>query len=199
MLRKPQSLFREAVSNSGLNRAHNYEKCMSAAPAGGHSLQRPGRFCPCVFRVKVLSTSEMHTPLIAAALMVSLRCRAMHQTPIYDQLRSERTNADVSPSDIDSGRLGHCGRHSLGTDVPNAAAVVRPVRHKTDDVTGHRRRVRASPTGARSGDELSTAEGDDSAVADAAEAGVRSAPRHAAVVARRRAVAGSPDETRSQP
>jgi hypothetical protein len=25
MLRKPQSMFREAVSNSGLNRAHNYE------------------------------------------------------------------------------------------------------------------------------------------------------------------------------
>jgi hypothetical protein len=166
---------------------------------GGHILQRPGRVCSCVFRVKVLSPAEIHTLLIAVASRMSLRCRAMHQTPIYDQLRSERTNADVSPNDIDSGRLVHCGRHSLGTDVPNAAAVVRPVRHRTDDVTGHHRRVQVSPTGARSGDELSTAEGDDSAVADAAEAGVRSAPRHAAVVARRRAVAGSPDETRSQP
>ena len=133
--------------------------------------------------VKVLSTARIHTLLMPSAAMVSLRCRAMLQTPIYDQLWGELINADVSPSDVDSDRLGHCGRHRLGADAPCGTVVVLPVRPRTDDVTGHHRRVQASPTAGLSGDELGTAEGDDSPAAVAAEAGVRSAPRHAAVVA----------------
>ena len=106
----------------------------------------------------------------------------MLQTPIYDQLWGELINADVSPSDVDSDRLGHCGRHRLGADAPCGTVVVLPVRPRTDDVTGHHRRVQASPTAGLSGDELGTA-GDDFPAAVAAEAGVRSAPRHAAVIA----------------
>ena len=44
----------------------------------------------------------------------------MRKTPIYEQLRGERINADVPPSEADPQRFGHPGRHRrlVDTTVP---------------------------------------------------------------------------------
>lgn len=66
----------------------------------------------------------------AALAEVPLRCRAMSQTPTYDQLRDERINADVPAGEVDPHQVDHFGRHRLGDhfgrhrlvgDAPGAA------------------------------------------------------------------------------
>jgi hypothetical protein len=70
--------------------------------------------------------------------MVSLRCRAVGQTPIYDQLRGERINADVPPSTVESDRLVSSGKHRLGAEASSSTAVEgRPVRPGPAGVSGH--------------------------------------------------------------
>ncbi|MBV9649748.1 MAG: hypothetical protein JO296_06360 [Pseudonocardiales bacterium] len=55
----------------------------------------------------------------------------MGQTPIYDQLRAERINANTSLGDVDSYRLVSSGRHCLDADTPCAAAkLVHPQRRE---------------------------------------------------------------------
>jgi hypothetical protein len=50
----------------------------------------------------------------------------MGQTPIYDQLRGERINADVPPAGTDPQLVGHPGEHPLLTGAPVPAAVFGP-------------------------------------------------------------------------
>src|SRR5437763_1459265 len=94
-------------------------------------------------------------------VMVSLRCRAMGQTPIYDQLRGERINADVSPSAVPAHHLAHPSRHFLGEEPPSATVVeVRPVQPGTQDLAHHHRRVWAYPAAGLTGDEPRTGNGE---------------------------------------
>ena len=127
-----------------------------------------------------MSTVCLHTLLMPSPVMVSLRCRAMGQTPIYDQLRGERISADVLPSAIHAHQLAHSGRHCLDEEPPSAAAVVvRSVRPGTEDVAGHHRRVWAYTVAGLAGDEPGAGSGDASSAAASAGAGVLTGPRHA--------------------
>jgi hypothetical protein len=112
-------------------------------------------------------------------LMGSLRCRAVGHTPIYDQLRGERINADVPPNDVDSHRHGSLSRHCRGVAAPSAAGLVGPVGFGMEDVAGHHRRVEAYPAAGLTGDELGTAGVNGSFAGVGAESGGRPGPRHA--------------------
>src|SRR5205085_9541027 len=113
-------------------------------------------------------------------VMVALRCRAMGQIPIYDQLRNEQVNAEVSPSAIPPHHLAHPSRHFLGEEPPSAAVVeVRPVRRETEDLAGHQWRVWAYPAAGLTGDEPRTGNEEAFPGAASTEAGVPTAPRHA--------------------
>jgi hypothetical protein len=48
--------------------------------------------------------------------------RAVSQTPTYDQLRGERINADVPPSEEDPPRVAQPGKHGPADDAPRALA-----------------------------------------------------------------------------
>jgi hypothetical protein len=109
----------------------------------------------------------------------SLRYRAVGQTPIYDQLRGERINADVPPNDIDSHRHGPLSRHRRGEDAPSAVVLERPLGLGMEGVAGHHRRGKAYPAADLTGDELSMVRADGSFAGVVAEADVRAAPRHA--------------------
>lgn len=61
----------------------------------------------------------------------SLRCRAMSQTPTYDQLRGERINADIPASEADSEQVDHFGRHRL-VDGLDAAVCGQPPGSRAD-------------------------------------------------------------------
>jgi hypothetical protein len=47
----------------------------------------------------------------------------MSQTPIYDQLRGERTNADVPTPGVDPQQVDHTGQDRVLADTASAAAV----------------------------------------------------------------------------
>lgn len=73
--------------------------------------------------------------------MLALQSRPVGQTPIYDQLRGERIDVDVPPSDVDLDRLAAAGRHRLDADTPSPAAViVRSSGPGTDRLASHRGR-----------------------------------------------------------
>ena len=55
--------------------------------------------------------------------MASLWCRAMSQTPTYDQVRGERINADVPASEGNQHELDYLGKHRLQSDAPIVTAV----------------------------------------------------------------------------
>ena len=57
---------------------------------------------------------------------LSLRCCLMRETPIYEQLRGERINADVPSSETGPSRSGHPGRHRLVPDTTGSVAACRP-------------------------------------------------------------------------
>jgi hypothetical protein len=72
--------------------------------------------------------------------MTPLQCRAVGQTPIYDQLRAERINANISLRDVDPYRLVSSGRHCLDADAPCAAAMlVHPQGPELPKMRGHHR------------------------------------------------------------
>lgn len=77
----------------------------------------------CSFEVKVLSTGAVHTLLMSCPVMVSLRCRAVGDTPIYDQLQGERINAHVPPSTPESRHLPRSADHRRSAVASRAAAV----------------------------------------------------------------------------
>ena len=74
--------------------------------------------------MKILSTAGVHTLWMRSELMTSLQYRAVGQTPIYDQLRAERINANTSLGDVNPYRLVSSGRHCLDADAPCAAAIL---------------------------------------------------------------------------
>jgi hypothetical protein len=68
---------------------------------------------------------SVHTMLMPLPADPPVRCRPMGQTPIYDQLRGERINAEVPATGADLQRADHPGKHHLvGAPVPGA--VFRP-------------------------------------------------------------------------
>lgn len=67
-------------------------------------------------------SSSVHSVLMLAHRDGRLRCRTVSQTPIYNQLRGERINADVPANAADPGDVGHTGKHRLpaGESSPTA-------------------------------------------------------------------------------
>jgi hypothetical protein len=47
----------------------------------------------------------------------------MSQTPIYDRLRGERINADVTIPEVDPQKIDHTGQDRVPADATSAAAV----------------------------------------------------------------------------
>ena len=125
-----------------------------------------------------LSTACTHTLLMPPLSMLALRCRPVGQTPIYEQLRGERINADVPSSPGD--QHVHSGRHRLDEQTPGAVAVVgRPSGPGAGGVTGHHRRVGNSPGVGLGGDEQEAGRAWGPQAAVPWEAPARAAPRHA--------------------
>ncbi len=63
---------------------------------------------------------------------LSLRCCPMRPTPIYEQLRGERINADVPSSEIGPSRVGRSGRHRRVPETTGSVAVCRPPQSGAD-------------------------------------------------------------------
>jgi hypothetical protein len=57
---------------------------------------------------------------------LSLRCCPMRETPIYEQLRGERLNADVPSSETGPSWVGRPGRHRRVADTTGLVAACRP-------------------------------------------------------------------------
>jgi hypothetical protein len=147
-------------------------------------VRRNGALCSAYSQVRqdlwrfVLSTAWMHTLLMPSRSMLPLRCRPVGQTPIYDQLRGERINADVAPST--TALHAHSGRHRLDEETPSAAAVVaRPSDPGAGGLVGHHRRVGTHAVAHLAGDELGADRAWGPRAAIAVEAPARAAPRHA--------------------
>jgi hypothetical protein len=106
-------------------------------------------------------------------------CVMVGGTPIYDQVRGERINADVPPSEADSWADYH-GKHRLRLDIPVPAAVFGPPGPGADLAPHHHRRASTCPAG------LPTADGQPETTmwgpraALPPEAHTRQVPRHAA-------------------
>ena len=128
----------------------------------------------------LLSTGCMHTLWMPWRSVLALRCCLVGQTPIYDQLRGERINAEVPPSHADSHRPADPGRHRRGAQAPSAAAVeVRPSDPGTDGLTGHHQGVWTYPVAQLAGDELGAGRAWGPRAAIPVDAHPRAAPRHA--------------------
>jgi hypothetical protein len=110
--------------------------------------------------------------------MGSLRCRAVGQTPIYDQLRGERINADVPSNDVDLPPDVSSSRYRGEAAVPSAVRLLGSIGPGMEDVAGHHRRVEAYPAAGLTGDELGTV-GLNGSFAGVVESGGRAGPRHA--------------------
>jgi hypothetical protein len=81
-----------------------------------------------------------------------LRCRPMGETPIYDQVRGERINADVPVSGVDPQWAAYHGKHRLRPDTPVPPAVFGPPGPGADLVPDHHRRSWTYPAGLSSAD-----------------------------------------------
>src|ERR687893_2059560 len=104
----------------------------------------------------------------------------MGETPIYDQVRGERINADVPASGADPQRAAYHGKHRLRPDTPVPPAVFGPPGPAADLVPGHHRRSWTYPAGlpAADGQPAATVWGPRAALPP--EAHTRQAPIHAA-------------------
>lgn len=81
---------------------------------------------------------------MSCPVMVSLRCRAVGDTPIYDQLLGERINARVPPSTPESRRLPRSADHRRSAVASRVAAVkVGAAGPGLADVVGHHLRNRS--------------------------------------------------------
>ena len=69
---------------------------------------------------------SVHSVSMSLSSTLSLRCCPMRETPIYEQLRGERINADVPSSETGPSRVGHPGRHRLVPDTTGSVAACRP-------------------------------------------------------------------------
>jgi hypothetical protein len=116
----------------------------------------------------------------------------MGETPIYDQVRGERLNADVPASGADPQQADGHGKHRLLPDTPVPAAVFGPP-GLGDDLTPNRhRRTRTHPAGLPVADGQRTARVWGPRAALPPEAHTRQAPRHAASNPPASAAGGNP-------
>lgn len=76
-------------------------------------------------RFTASSTGCTHTLLMRSSEALALRCRPVRETPIYEQLRGERINADVQPSETAPPRC-RPGRHRLMPDTTGPVVVCAP-------------------------------------------------------------------------
>jgi hypothetical protein len=76
----------------------------------------------------------------------------MGQTPIYDQLRGERINADVPATGVDPQRVGHPGEQPVVAIGPVPAAVFGPPGPATDLDANRHHLVATYPAGQPAGD-----------------------------------------------
>jgi hypothetical protein len=90
-----------------------------------------------------------------------LRCRPMGETPIYDQVRGERINADVPASGADPHRAEDHGKHRLPPDTPIPAAVFGPPGPGDDLAPSHHHRARTHHAGLPAADGQRAATGRD--------------------------------------
>jgi hypothetical protein len=104
----------------------------------------------------------------------------MGETPIYDQVRGERINADVPASEADPQRADDHGKHRLSPETPVPAAVFGPPGLGDDLAPNRHRRAWTDPAGlpAADGQRAATVWGPRAALPP--EAHARQAPRHAA-------------------
>jgi hypothetical protein len=86
------------------------------SPFTGHTGESP---TDTVRHIHILSTPMLH----AAPTHAPLQCRPVGQTPIHDQLRGERINADVPTPRVDPQQVNHTGQDRLPADATSAAAV----------------------------------------------------------------------------
>jgi hypothetical protein len=86
----------------------------SLAPT--HSLYTQSRIHP----------QAVHTTVLPPPQTRPYGVRPMGRTPIYDQLRGERINADVPAAEADPQVVGRRGRHHVLVVAPGPTAVVRP-------------------------------------------------------------------------
>lgn len=70
-----------------------------------------------------LHLQAVHTLLMPPVEAVALRCRPVHETPIYDQLRDEGITAEVAASQTASPRGGRPRRHRRLADTTDPVAV----------------------------------------------------------------------------
>jgi hypothetical protein len=73
-----------------------------------------------------LYPQAVHTPVMWSLEALVLRCRSVGEMPIYEQLRGERINADVPPSEAALPRVGRSGRHRLAPDTTGPVGVCAP-------------------------------------------------------------------------
>ena len=90
-------------------------------------------------RVHTVSTATAQSPPIcthdvdAVLSGPRLRCRPVRPTPLYDQLRGERINADVPPSDAQPHQLEDRGKHRVADgDLGSVTGCTRPPRTAAD-------------------------------------------------------------------
>ncbi len=67
----------------------------------------------------------VHSVLMPPPRTPPLRCRLVSPTPIYDQLRGERINADVPATGAGRQRVDRPGKHCLPAGAPPAAVAGR--------------------------------------------------------------------------
>jgi hypothetical protein len=70
---------------------------------------------------------RLYTPLLMRSSEArALRCRPVRETPIYEQLRGERINAEVPPGEAASPPVGRSGRHRRRAETTGPVAVCAP-------------------------------------------------------------------------
>jgi hypothetical protein len=88
------------------------------------------------------TVSPLRTHHVDAALSgPPLRCRPVRPTPLYDQLRGERINADIPPSDAQAQQVEDRGKHRLAHgELRSVTVCTQPPR-----TTAHRANADVSP------------------------------------------------------
>jgi hypothetical protein len=123
---------------------------------------------------------RVHTMLMPPRTDAPLRCRRMGETPIYDQVRGERINADVPASGVDPQPASYHGKHRLLADTLVPVTVFGPPGPGAGLGLNQHRRVWTSPAGLPAADEQPAATAWGPRAALPPEAHTRQAPRHAA-------------------
>ena len=114
----------------------------SLAPT--HSLSTQSRIHP----------QPVHTTVLPPPPTRPYGVRLMGRTPIYDQLRGERINADVPAADADPQVIGRRGRHHVLVVAPGPTAVFGPPGPSTCLDGNRHHLLEPYPAGQPAGDEV---------------------------------------------